>query len=426
MIVRSVAIRWVMSVLVAANAVAQVASSAAADDRVPLKLSDLYEVTSASSAVLTPDERRVVFTRQWIDKATSQERSSLWSGAGAGMPGKALESGEPDARLPIVSPDGRWVVIRSTRPRPDGWRQTPPVPAASEPATDIWFVPIDGGPAIPLAGAEKPYGRVFIDPFYARVAFSPDGRQLVFVADDGVDPRTAQELEANVEIVRPDQGEGYTGYRPAQIWVADLPDLAKLGAAPQPTTASTPTKTQTAATSATTPTASSAMPSHMATRIRRLSPDDAWYGDPQWSPDGKSIVVHANRTDDRESVRFSINKNYDLWSLDVSGASPPRQLTAGPGPEVSPRWSPDGRRLACLSSPRKGPHADVFNLAIVDASAPTPRMTVVHDHHAVEKSEEQGEESGAEKRPYPQFPLADDCWLSNERLVFTAPLGVTS
>ncbi|HND55161.1 MAG TPA: S9 family peptidase, partial [Pirellulaceae bacterium] len=208
---------------------------------------------------------------------------------------------------------------------------------------------------------------------------------------------------------------GYTGYRPAQIWVADLPDLATLGVAPQPTTAS-PQATAKA------PTASSPMPSQMATRIRRISPDDAWYGDPQWSPDGKSIVVHANRTDDRESVRFSINKNYDLWSLDVAGASPPRQLTAGPGPEVSPRWSPDGRRLACLSSPRKGPHADVFNLAIVDAAAPTPQMTVVYDHHAAD----QGGERGDEKKPYPQFPLADDCWLSNKQLVFTAPLGVTS
>ena len=41
-----------------------------------------------------------------------------------------------------------------------------------------------------------------------------------------------------------------------------------------------------------------------ATRIDRLTDDDIWYGDPQWSPDGRTVVVHANKTADRESVRY--------------------------------------------------------------------------------------------------------------------------
>ncbi len=45
----------------------------------------------------------------------------------------------------------------------------------------------------PLAGRDKPYGRVFNDPFYGRVAFSPDGKKLAFVADDGRDPRSPEE-----------------------------------------------------------------------------------------------------------------------------------------------------------------------------------------------------------------------------------------
>ena len=27
--------------------------------------------------------------------------------------------------------------------------------------------------------------------------------------------------------------------------------------------------------------------------------------------------MHANKTDDRESVRYSINKDFDIWALDV-------------------------------------------------------------------------------------------------------------
>ena len=56
----------------------------------------------------------------------------------------------------------------------------------------------------------------------AGVAFSPDGRRLVLVADDGKDPRSDKERSADVFKVRPDQGEGYTGYGTAQLWVAHL------------------------------------------------------------------------------------------------------------------------------------------------------------------------------------------------------------
>ena len=123
------------------------------------------------------------------------------------------------------------------------------------------------------------------DRFYANLAFSPDGKRLVFVADDGRDPRTQAEKDNNVRIVREDQGEIYEGYGNAQIWVADLLETPGEVAASQ---------------------------------VTRLTDDEFWYGDPQWSPDGKSIVVHANRTDDQESVTYSINKNYDLWKIDLA------------------------------------------------------------------------------------------------------------
>src|SRR5262249_33321442 len=159
-----------------------------------------------------------------------------------------------------------------------------------------------GGPAIPLAGPDKPYGRVFNDGFYGRLAFSPDGKRLVFVADDGKPAATAEEAKSGGMQVRDDQGEGYTGYGAAQGWVAHRDEKPGKRAA---------------------------------TRIDRLPADDVWYGDPQWSPDGGTLVVHANKTADRESVRYSINKDYDLYALDVRTKKQTR-LTTGPGPEVSP------------------------------------------------------------------------------------------
>ena len=360
-----------------------------ADELKPIQLEDLYRLDAPLQPAVAPEGAMVAYTRQWIDRQTKHERQSLWVVRDSVTGPQPWETGEPDARQPVFSPDGRWIAFRSTRPRPAGWRQTPPVPLESDPATDIWLLPTAGGPAIPLAPADKPYGRVSGDPFYGRVAFSPDSKHLVFVADDGQNPRTEEEREADVYVHRVDQGEGYTGYRPAQIWVADL--AAEPG-------------------------------DHAATKIRRLTDDSVWYGDPQWSPDGTSIVVHANRSDDVEAVRFSINKNFDLWLIDVATGGL-TQLTTGPGPEVSPRWSPDGRRIVCLSSPRKGPHADVFNLLIVEPRAGQGKNRVVYDHHSTITATTTNTTAEPEPpHPYPSFPLPDLCWDDNQHVVITAPV----
>jgi dipeptidyl aminopeptidase/acylaminoacyl peptidase len=349
--------------------------------RRPLVLEDLYRLDHPIQLVLSPDGRRAAYIRSWIDGPSRQERFSLWLVDGARDRARPLEEGQPDARDPVFSPDGKWLAFLSTRSRPDGWRQTPAVPPESDAAVDVWLRATDGGPSLPLAGPDKPYGRVFHDGFYGRLAFSPDSRRLAFVADDGKDPRTPEEIAADVTVVRPDQGEGYTGYGPAQVWIADL--------------AATPGK-------------------FAAERIERLTNDDVWYGDPQWAPDGASLVLHANRTVDRESVRYSINKNYDLWSLNVRTRER-RQLTSGVGPEVSPRFSPDGKRLVCLSVPRKGSHRDVFNLALVTLGAGGPRTEIVFDHHSPDAVKP--------RHPAPAFPLPEDCWDGNDHLVYRAEAG---
>lgn len=346
-----------------------------------LAIEDLYRLDTPQSPALAPDGQSVVYVRHFFDAKPREERLSLWRAVG---PDKArpMEAGEPDARAPVFSPDGKWIAFLSTRPRPKGWKQTPAAPPESDPATDIWLIPTSGGKAVPLAGPEKPYGRVFNDGFYGRLAFSRDGRKLAFVADDGTDPRTPEEIANDIVIVRPDQGEGYTGYGPAQVWVAHLAD--KPG-------------------------------DHAATKVERLTDDDVWYGDPQWSPDGRTIVVHANRTDERESARYSINRNFDLFALDAATGKL-RQLTTGPGPEVSPRFAPDGKTIACLSVPRRGSHRDVFNLAIVSLDGEKPTTRVLFDHHKLRDGE-------APPHAPPTFPLPVNCWERGSLLVYNAEVG---
>ena len=346
-----------------------------------ISIDDLYRFDSPQGLVVARDGESGFYSRRWADRAARTVRFSLWRTNRDGANRRALEEGEPDARAPLLSPDGKWIAFLSTRQVPFG-NKLEAVPPYSDPATDLWLIPASGGKAIPLAGNWKPYGRVFNDPFFGNVAFSPDGRKLAFIADDTVDPRTPAEIANNVQVVREDQGEGYEGYRSAQVWVADLLD--------QPADAA-------------------------ASKVSRVTNDNFWYGDPQWMPDGQSLIVHANRTEKRESVRFSINQNFDLWRVSLKDGAV-SQLTSGPGPEISPRLAPDGRTLVCLSSPRSGSHMDVFNLTEVNLS--DGGLNVHYDHHGPQ----------SESPPYlaPAFPLARDCWLTPTTLYFNAPDKTTN
>src|ERR1039457_987644 len=65
--------------------------------------------------------------------------------------------------------------------------------------------------------------------------------------------------------------------------------------------------------------------------------------DPQISPDGKRIVYTRQSADVSSDRRVS-----NLWIVNFDG-SEHRPLTTGTYGDSSPRWSPDGTRLAFIS-----------------------------------------------------------------------------
>jgi len=80
-------------------------------------------------------------------------------------------------------------------------------------------------------------------------------------------------------------------------------------------------------------------------------------GDPQLSPDGRWVayaVATPSLADNRSVSR--------IWLAEVAtGAN--HQLTQGPGSDRSPRWSPDGKTLAFLSTRQNGPQVWVLDLS---------------------------------------------------------------
>jgi dipeptidyl aminopeptidase/acylaminoacyl peptidase len=82
---------------------------------------------------------------------------------------------------------------------------------------------------------------------------------------------------------------------------------------------------------------------------RGITPEDYYsfefVSDPQLSPDGKLVAFVLTKVD-----RTQNRRNSSIWMAAVDGSRAPWQFTTSPQNTNSPRWSPDGRSLAFLSS----------------------------------------------------------------------------
>ncbi len=77
--------------------------------------------------------------------------------------------------------------------------------------------------------------------------------------------------------------------------------------------------------------------------------------DPEISPDGSRIVYVLSRFDIERDDYES-----DLWAIDGNGE--PRPFVTTAGPDLSPRWSTDGKRLAFLSARSGKPQIFVLEM----------------------------------------------------------------
>jgi len=82
--------------------------------------------------------------------------------------------------------------------------------------------------------------------------------------------------------------------------------------------------------------------------------------DPDWSPDGRTIIFTSHATSDTHTNAVSA----EIYAVSVDGAGKPRPLTSNRDEERAPAWSPDGKRI--LFCCRRGSKPD-FDLCVMNA-----------------------------------------------------------
>jgi len=263
-------------------------------------LDDVLSIKDASSARISPDGAQIAYveTRNVIDK--DEKRSGIFIVAREGGAPRRMTAESYSASDPQWSPDGRFLSFIAARDDLD-----------ENAAAQVYTLDLKGGDA--LRYSNVPQG------VEAHLWSPAGGRMLLVIRDESAaakEARLARE-KGEDEIARPwiidrrqfkEDGVGYLDRARAHLYVLDERDGEP----------------------------------------RQITFGDYEDSEPQWSPNGAAVAFVSNRTIEPDG-----NDNVDIWVVPSDAkqkAVKPRKLTANEGPDRAPSWSPDGKRIAYVSS----------------------------------------------------------------------------
>ncbi|MEC8740768.1 MAG: S9 family peptidase, partial [Pseudomonadota bacterium] len=266
-------------------------AAAVAQER-SLKIEDLMTTKSVSGPVVSPEGEWVVYTVRARDMEEDKSNSQLWVVPTEGGEPVPMTATETSAGNPQWSPDGKYLSF--TASKGEGAK------------SQIWTLNRQiGGEAVQLTDTKQGVNDY---------AWSPDGSRLLLVMTD-LSAELLNDDESDDDKARPyviDRMQfkrdyrGYLDRRRTHIYVYTPGEDAPV-------------------------------------QVTNGDYDDT---DPVWSPDGSSIAFVSDRSDDPD-----LNYGTDIFVVNVDDAAHPlTQITSNEGRDYSPVFSPDGKRIAYVTS----------------------------------------------------------------------------
>lgn len=358
------------------------AEADAADKKRPMQVDDLFKLKRVADPQISPDGKLVVYQVTTVDLDGNKSSTALWVAASDGKtPPKQLTNpnGKKDLH-PRWSPDGKRILFESTRGG----------------APQLYVLALDGGEAMKLTDISTGAGTGI---------WSRDGTHIAFVST--IRPEFC-ELPFAESIKKNKEADDAAEASPVKARTADRlfhrhwdsqvegkrQHLFVIGADGKDCRDVTPGDRDANPTSST------------------FSVGD----DFTFTPDGKHLVFTAV-----PEKGEAWSTNHDLCRVSVDNKSTKWEALTGDNKAAdnSPRFSPDGKKLAYRSQKRAGYEADKWEILVADCN---PDGTLAGKPKSVTEKLFSG---GGEGRNPVSLDLSvnEFAWRGNDKLGFTADTG---
>jgi dipeptidyl aminopeptidase/acylaminoacyl peptidase len=202
-----------MKLRVACVALALSCLPLSAQSRRAMTVDDVLDLVQLSAPRISPDGRRVLYTRSELGKWKDNKRvATVWIVDADARNAHQFLGNDKD-RNPAWSPDGRHVAFLSTR---DAKSDAKPDDDAG---AQIWIIPVDGGEATKLTDHKSA-----IKSF----EWAKDGASILFVADhESTEPEKASRKAGDDAIYVDEEANGQEREQFTELWRATIADKAE-------------------------------------------------------------------------------------------------------------------------------------------------------------------------------------------------------